>query len=337
MQWAWPVFLIPLIWFAPGSPWHEVRHKRYENAERALRRLQRASAPINPKDTLATIICTNDLEEQLSVGTTYWDCFRGFELRRTEIACMCFAGQVLSGSSFAYNSSYFFSQLGLSTDKLYKLNVGGTSMALVGTICNWFLLMPYFGRRKIYLGGMASMCAILTLIGILNVWTSIDSVSWVQAVLTLAWTFAFQLSAGQLGWALPAEVSSTRLRQKTICLARNAYYITSVISQVLQPYFLNPEELNLKGYTGFVWGFTAFCVMVWGFFRLPETKDRTNEELDVLFAQKVSARKFGKADINVFKDNVTDGLAKKYSVDRLNDRRPSLVPSVTKRLASIHD
>lgn len=183
----WPVILIPLIWFAPDSPWHEVRHGRYESAERNLCRLQRASAPINPKDTLATIIYTNNLEDELSVGTSYWDCFSGFELRRTEIACMCFAGQVLSGSSFAYNSSYFFSQLGIDTDKVYKINVGGTAMALVGTFCNWFLLMPYFGRRTIYLGGMAAMCLTLLIIGILNVWTLNSGVAYAQASLTLIW------------------------------------------------------------------------------------------------------------------------------------------------------
>jgi hypothetical protein len=34
-------------------------------------------------------------------GSSYIDCFRGIDLRRTEIVCMTFAGQVLSGSTFA--------------------------------------------------------------------------------------------------------------------------------------------------------------------------------------------------------------------------------------------
>lgn len=105
VQWAWFVVLLPLIYFAPSSPWHEVRHGRLEEAEKSLRRLQRASAietmGINPVQTLAAIIHTDKLEQDLLVGTTYWDCFQSFELRRTEIACMCFIGQVLSGSNFA--------------------------------------------------------------------------------------------------------------------------------------------------------------------------------------------------------------------------------------------
>jgi SP family general alpha glucoside:H+ symporter-like MFS transporter len=159
--------------------------------------------------------------------------------------------------------------------------------------------MPYFGRRTIYVIGMFSLSVVLMVIGILNKWTGEQSVGLAQAVLTLVWTFAFQLSIGQLGWAIPSEIGSTRLRQKTICLARNAYYIVSAISQVLQPYFMNPGELNLRGYTGFIWGSTAFIVFVWAFFRLPESKGRTYEELDLLFANRTPTRKFATANLDM--------------------------------------
>lgn len=135
-------------------------------------------------------------------------------------------------------------------------------MALVGTLVSWFALMPYFGRRTIYLWGMATMTLILFIIGFLNIRTSDNSFATTQAVLTLIWTFVFQLSVGQLGWSLPAEVGSTRLRQKTVCLARNAYYVTGVVSGVLEPYFMNPTQWNLKGYTGFVWGGTALLTFI---------------------------------------------------------------------------
>lgn len=101
LQWVWPCFLIPLIMFAPSSPWHEVRKGNLEKAEKSLARLQRKSSGIDPKKTLAQIVYINSLEEELSVGTTYWDCFKGFELRRTEIACLCFMGQPLVGANFA--------------------------------------------------------------------------------------------------------------------------------------------------------------------------------------------------------------------------------------------
>ena len=267
LQWMWPAFLFPVLLFAPESPWHLVRKGRLVEAEKSLRRLQRSSSSIDPKQTLAAIVHTNNLEQELSTGTSYIDCFKGTELRRTEIACMAFAGQILCGLSFAYNSTYFFQQVGLSTNASYKLvnyfcfqfiadlrrlNLGGTGLALVGTLISWFAVMPYIGRRTIYLWGMLLMTIILFLIGILNVRTEKSSFAMTQAVLTLVWTFVFQVSVGQLGWGLPAEMGSTRLRQKTVVLARNAYYIVSTASGVLEPYFINPLEWNLKGYTAFV-------------------------------------------------------------------------------------
>lgn len=194
--------------------------------------------------------------------------------------------------------------------------------------------MPYFGRRTVYVWGMAAMAIELILIGILNPWTHRDSVAWTQAILTLVWTFTFQLSAGQLGWALPAEVGSTRLRQKTVCLARNAYYICGVIGGTLENYMINPTAWNLRGYVGFVWGACATIVFVWAYFRLPETKGRTFHELDILFARGVPARKFKTTEVDAFDENEQEDLAQRYSVAGQPPRRPSAVPAVTDFLAN---
>lgn len=39
---------------------------------------------------------------------------------------------------------------------------------------------------------------------------------------------------------------------------------------------------------------------MWAFFRLPETKGRSNEELDVMFDAKVPTRKFKKHKVNAY-------------------------------------
>lgn len=313
LQWLWPVLIFPILCFAPESPWHLVRTGRRTAARKALGRLQTASAPgANIDATLATIERTNALELAEMTGhpsakdtsasvTTYWDCFRGTERRRTEIACMAFAAQVLAGAPFAYNSTYFFQQVGLATHTTYLLNTGGTLLALAGTVVNWVVLMPRYGRRTIFLGGMATMAGLLTVVGALGFVARGEhtprGIGLVQAALTLAWTFVFQLSVGQLGWALPAEVGSTRLRQRTVCLARNAYYAASIAANIAQPYLLNPGALNLKGTVGIVWAVLAAAVWLWAVLRLPETKGRSYAALDWLFAQRTPTRKFATARV----------------------------------------
>jgi SP family general alpha glucoside:H+ symporter-like MFS transporter len=44
-------------------------------------------------------------------------------------------------------------------------------------------------------------------------------------------------------------------------------------------------------------GFALLCLL-WGYFRLPESKDRTYEELDLLFSQNLKAREFKDASVD---------------------------------------
>ena len=94
VQWVWPIPLFIGVYFAPESPWWLVRKDRLDKAEESLKRLTNG---VNTSQTLALIVHTNRLEKLVESGTTYFDCFKGVELRRTEIACMAWAIQVFFG------------------------------------------------------------------------------------------------------------------------------------------------------------------------------------------------------------------------------------------------
>lgn len=94
---VWPIPLIVLIYFAPESPWFLVRAGRLEEAAASVIRIQKKGSKVDPKDTVAMMVRTNEHEMQVSAGATYLDCFKGSDLRRTEIACFAWASQCLSG------------------------------------------------------------------------------------------------------------------------------------------------------------------------------------------------------------------------------------------------
>lgn len=48
----------------------------------------------------------------------------------------------------------------------------------------------------------------------------------------------------------------------------------------------------------FFWGAVYALTTLWGWFRLPETKDRTFEEMDILFQRGIPSRKFASYHIN---------------------------------------
>lgn len=87
LQWMWPAPLVVGIAFAPESPWWLVRRGRSEEARKALRRLDATASEAKVDDTISMMRYTDDLEQELSEGASYADCFRGTNLRRTEITC----------------------------------------------------------------------------------------------------------------------------------------------------------------------------------------------------------------------------------------------------------
>ena len=95
------------------------------------------------------------------------------------------------------------------------------------------------------------------------------------------------------------------------------WLVPAAIMTVAIPYMINPAEANMQGKLGFFFGGLAGVCLIWAFFRVPETKGRTYEELDLLFDKGVPARKFKKFQlegaISSAGDNQTEGLTKRHS------------------------
>ncbi|KAH5583459.1 hypothetical protein HBI24_107860 [Parastagonospora nodorum] len=300
LQWAWPLPLFAMLFFAPESPWHYVRNGDYEMAEKMINRLASPRQQHLAKQKVALMAHTNELEYALEANTSYFQCFKGIDLRRTEIACMVFAAQPFCGSAMGGTPTYFFVQAGLPTSISFKMSIGGLGIASVGTIISWFL-MSYFGRRTLYLWGLAALSAILFVTGIISA-SDPNSVpgNYGQASMMILWLLVYYLTVGPICYAIITEVSATRLRSKSVCLSRIAYYIAQIVCNVVNPYMLNPTAGDWKGKTGFFWGGCSLVFFVWTFFRLPETKGRNFEELDILFAKRVPARDFKKFEVDAY-------------------------------------
>ncbi|KAK1596975.1 alpha glucoside transporter [Colletotrichum navitas] len=290
LQWFWVLVILPGLLFVPESPWWLVRKNRMDEAEKSLRQL--ASSKVNIAASLAFIVETDRLEQELEAGSTYEDCLKGVNFRRTEISVGVYCTQVLSGIYLINYGTYFFQQAGLPTDKAFDMAIGFLAVGFLGTVISWYFLIHY-GRRTIYITGLAALVILQLLIGILDcVPGRPKGVAWAESSLMLIWNFAYDLSVGPICFVLISEASATRVRSKTIALATAAQGVLGIIMTVAIPYMINPDEANMQGKLGFFFGGLAALCLVWAWFRVPETAGRTYEELDILFEQRVPARKF---------------------------------------------
>lgn len=291
VQWVWPVIIAPLIVFAPESPWWLVRKGWIDEAEKMVQRLSSNTDNAAAKRAVALMIETNNIEKALGEGVSYMDCFRGVNLWRTEISCMAWSIQTWAGFIIFSYSTYFFELAGLKSSDAYKMSVGMGGLHFLFTLFS-IPLTAAVGRRRIYIWGLVWMGIMMFLIGFLSLAPQSTAVGFASSAIFLSWYCCYEMTIGPVAYIIVGEVSSTRLRGKTIGLARNAYNLASLINYFVAPYVLNPTKGNWKGKTGFLTGGIGILCIIWAYFRLPETKGRTYEELDVMFTKGLKTREF---------------------------------------------
>ncbi|KAJ7046038.1 maltose permease [Mycena alexandri] len=301
VQWVWPIPLIIGAYFAPESPWWLVRQGRTEDAEKSVRRLTNPDlfSTEDAKRSVANMIHTTAIEREIQAGTSYLQCFTGIDLRRTEIAMMVFAIQLLSGENLIGQGVQFFTEAGLGTVASFDVNLALNSMFIIGTVVSWFLLSR-FGRRTLYISGLVAMAIVLLIIGVLGFTSDSSGAKWASGGLLVALNFAYNSTLGAVCYVIIAEVGSTRLRAKTIVLARCAYQIMNIICGIIVPRMLSPTAWAWGPKSGIFWFGSATLSGIYCYFRLPETMGRSYGELDILFENRVPAWRFSKSKVDQF-------------------------------------
>lgn len=296
IQWVWPVIMLSGMYWAPESPWWLIRQGRIDAAEKALRGLIiKNQEKVDVTKTLAMMIKTDAHERSVEDGTTYMDCFRGTNRLRTEIGIMVYIMQNFIGNPVSY-ATYFFEQVGLNTIQSFDMGVGVDALGFLGT-CFTAVLLIYFGRRTAFVWGLGSLSLCLWIIAILDFGTNYQTnlgFQWGQAGLLLVVSFLGQATVNPVAYVIFSEISSARLRSKTIAVCTTAYALVLVVINVLQPYLLNPGAINAGGKMEFLYAGLSLLSWFWCVWRIPETKGRTYEELDLMFERRVKTRDFKK-------------------------------------------
>ncbi|RYO80475.1 hypothetical protein DL762_007616 [Monosporascus cannonballus] len=318
LQWIWPLPIAIGTYLAPESPWWCVRKGHKARAEESLKRLARSSG-FSQREAdayMAYMIYTDQMEKQVAEGTKYIDCFRGVDGRRTEIVCMTWIAQTMSGTALGGLSTLFYQQAGISDGDSFRLTWGQNGLNFLGTVFSWFVL-ERIGRKTLMLGGMAVMFVLLVITGFMGIHTPPSTAeAWAAGTMVLLMSATANFSVGPVVYTIVSEMPSTRLRAKSIILARNAYNAINIaFVNVVSYRQINPAEWNWGPKSAFFWAGINALFWVYLFFRLPETKGRTYAELDILFKNRVPARRFAKTRIETLVEGTE--TAQKQQVEQM--------------------
>ncbi|KAK3400986.1 hypothetical protein B0T20DRAFT_390840 [Sordaria brevicollis] len=297
LNWAFIIVLFCAIFAAPESPYWYLKKHRGADARKAVKKLVRKGSEERTEEKLALMQHAIYHEmKMVAHDQTRWQkisaMFRGVDKRRTEIACMAWIIQALCGSSLIGWAPKLFESAGMDSSKALAMNIALPCAGIVGTIASWWL-MQKMGRRSIYFWGLVAMALVLTGCGLATLAKN-SAAGYAAGGILIVYTGIYDLTIGPICYSIVGEIASVRLRTQTISLARGLYLTFNLFNMFLTPKMLAMDDSGWKwgAKTGFLYAGICALGAVYTFFRIPETKDISVRGLNILFHERVKARKF---------------------------------------------
>ncbi|KAI1818972.1 sugar transporter-domain-containing protein [Xylaria intraflava] len=277
--------LCALILFCPESPRWYIKKGRYAEAMKSLLKLR--NTPLQAARDLYAIHAQVEVElhaiGKASYVTRFYDLFTVPRLRRASGAAfvVMIAQQLCGINIISFYSSTVFRAAG-ATDYTALLASFG-----FGAI-NFFFAFPAFwtidtfGRRALLLFTFPNMAWSLLAAGLLNLLPN-DSTARVAVVAVFIYVFAAFYSPGEgpVPFAYSAEVFPLSHREVGMAFAVATNLFWAAVLGITFPKILS--SLGVVGSFGLYAGFNVLgfvLIFLW----VPETKQRTLEELDYVFA-----------------------------------------------------
>ena len=108
-----------------------------------------------------------------------------------------------------------------------------------------FILMSHFGRRTLYVYGLAVTMCLLLVIGGLS-FSPTEAAKYCTVAAIYIWNMSFDAFLGPSCYAMVSEVSSTRLRAKSVALSKWSQSLGYTVGNAINPFMVNPAAWNWK-------------------------------------------------------------------------------------------
>ncbi|CAK5275923.1 unnamed protein product [Mycena citricolor] len=304
VQFAWAFILGGGMALLPESPRYLVHKDRIPAARAALARLTNTS-PDSPAVDAELAEISAALQEERSRGSgSYMDCFRNNEMKnglRTWTGIMLQGWQQLTGINFIfYYGTTFFQSAGIGNPFIITIitDVVNTVMTIIG-----IQLIDRVGRRRLLLIGAAGMMFCEYIVAIVGVTAGQTNATGgavniaAQRVLIAFVCFYiafFATSWGPVAWVITGEIFPLNIRAKGMSLSVASNWLWNFAIGYATPYLVDTSTkgqpngvataaLHVKVF--FIWGSTCLGCLIFTYFFIPETKELSLEQIDLLYKE----------------------------------------------------
>ncbi|RFU26555.1 hypothetical protein B7463_g9780, partial [Scytalidium lignicola] len=289
---AAPLALLAFMFFIPDTPRWYISRGNHDEGLDALRKLRGDTYPEEEiEQEIRLIAAFVEIERELEGSSSFMDCFRGTDRQRTAIVIMVLVFQQLTGIGFITAfGTYFFTITGISNPFVATVITSACGMAGSASA---FALIKFFGRRPILITGSAVSAICMLVFAIVGV-AAPNSLTADSCLVAFTSIFIYTYGAtwGPVAQVVLGEIPSNRLRSKSLAIATALNWLCTLMVVCSLPYLLSDSYVNLGTKVGFIFGGCNVLSFFWALFCLPETKDRTLEQIDEMFLNKVPILKF---------------------------------------------
>ncbi|KAJ5780856.1 hypothetical protein N7457_006016 [Penicillium paradoxum] len=313
----WGLVLGIGILFFPESPRFDYRHGRGDRARRTMSKLY--GIPENHRvivHELAEMQEQLDAEKGSRSGIYGWvEMFQAPRMPyRIVLGVVLQALQQLTGANyFFYYGTVIFNGAGISNTYVTQMILGGVNF---GTTFGGLYVIEHFGRRKsLITGGIWMFCCFMIFASVghfaLDVETPNNTPAAGTAMVVFACLFitGFAMTWGPMVWAIVAELYPSRYRARAMAMATASNWLWNFLIGFFTPFITDDIDFAY----GYVFaGCLFFAVLVVYFFVL-EGKDKTLEEMDMMYVMRVPPWQSSKWEPPAPEDQLT--------TDQLMDRK----------------
>ncbi|CAG5000934.1 unnamed protein product [Parnassius apollo] len=199
------------------------------------------------------------------------------------IALVVMLAQQLSGiNAVIFFSTDIFMKANLSESQSQYATMGMGAMNVVMTVIS-LVLVEIAGRKTLLLTGFSGMLVCSISLCIASLYTELAWVSYLCIILVILFVVMFAVGPGSIPWFLVTELFNQAARPVASSVAVTVNWAANFIVGLS---FL-PLSLVLGMNTFIIFAVLQFLFIVFISFKVPETKNRTVEEITAMFRQQM--------------------------------------------------